>query len=159
MPQTCSVCRHVQRQEIEEALLAGEPLRNIAKRSGTSPATLLRHRPHIAAAVVRAIEETDRDRAADLLGKARDLEREAKRLGEKAEREGDVRAALLAVREVGRLLELTARLLGLFQREAPGGTHITVYEVLYSPQVSQGPQRGPERPALPAGEGGPITPP
>lgn len=152
MPPTCTVCRSVQRQEIEEALLAGEPLRNIAKRTGTSPATLLRHRPHIAAAVVRRAEESDRDRAADLLAKARDLEREARRLGLKAERDGDVRAALLAVRERGRLLELTARLLGLFQPEtAPGGVTVNVIQMV-APGAT-------ERLALPAGEGESIIPP
>ncbi len=146
MSRTCTICRHTAREEIEAALLSGEPLRSISKRSGTSPATLLRYRLHIAAAVVRGAEGADKERAADLLAKARDLEREAKRLGVKAERDGDVRAALWAVREVGRVLELTARLLGLYRPEAPPGG-VTV--VIMPMRELAAPERGPERLALP----------
>jgi hypothetical protein len=34
--QTCSIYRHEHREEIDKALIAEEPLRNIAKRTGTS---------------------------------------------------------------------------------------------------------------------------
>lgn len=65
MPQTCSICIHSQRTAIEQELVQGLPLRNIAKRYETSPATLSRHRdrclaPPIEEARVIASEPRER---------------------------------------------------------------------------------------------------
>jgi len=55
MPRTCTICRNERRNEIDAALLAGEPLRNIAKHSGTSIGALFRHkRGHLPANVPAA---------------------------------------------------------------------------------------------------------
>jgi len=43
MPRPCSICRHPERQAIDQALAAKEPYRNIAERFETSPAALHRH--------------------------------------------------------------------------------------------------------------------
>jgi len=70
------------------------------------------------------------ERAAALLDKVHALEAEAQRLGRKAEREGDVRTALLALREYGRALELLGRLTGVFKPEtAPGGVTVIFQRV------------------------------
>lgn len=47
MPRKCTICEHPQRSEIDAALAAGDPLRNIAKRFGTSTAALSRHKEHV----------------------------------------------------------------------------------------------------------------
>jgi hypothetical protein len=79
MPRTCTVCRHNQREAIEQALLAGEPLRNIAKRYGTSATALHRHRhDHLPAALTRANERAT-EKAEDQLLKF-DIAHRGKRL-------------------------------------------------------------------------------
>jgi hypothetical protein len=113
MPQTCTVCRLPNRHEAEKALLAGEPLRNIAERYGTSPPALLRHKgAHLPAKLVRAQEAQEIASADSLAAKLVAIEAEARRLGQKAEEAGDVRTALMAVRELVRLTELAARISG-----------------------------------------------
>jgi|SoiMetStandDraft_2_1073263.scaffolds.fasta_scaffold11612_5 hypothetical protein len=44
MPRPCSICTHPQRQAIDQALTAGEALRNMAPRFGTSVTALHRHK-------------------------------------------------------------------------------------------------------------------
>jgi hypothetical protein len=111
MAQTCRVCRLANRNEVEEALLAGEPLRNIAERSGTSATALHRHKEaHLPIKLVRAAESREIDSAESLTAKLRAIEAEARRLGQKAEKAGDTRTALVAIRELVRLIELAARI-------------------------------------------------
>ncbi len=125
MPQTCTICRHEERAAIDESLVAGEPMRNIAKQTRTSLASLHRHRGHIADTVIRASETRSDELGVSLLSKIHAMEAEAQRLGKKAESEGDLRAALLALRELGRAFELQGRLLGAFGHERAAST-ITV---------------------------------
>ncbi len=107
MPRTCSVCRHPQRAEVDRALLAGEPERAIAGRYNVSRAALGRHRAHIAAAV-QAQQALTIER---LLSDLDDLQRRALTLLTKAERAGDLRAALAGVREAREVLATAAKLL------------------------------------------------
>lgn len=58
MGRSCSICESETRQGIEEALAAGEALRDIAERYGKSKSSLGRHRDHIDIASVAAQEET-----------------------------------------------------------------------------------------------------
>jgi hypothetical protein len=116
MPQTCTICRHTRRQEIEEALLAGDSLRNIAKRFGTSPSALLRHKSHLPASLVKANDAREAARADGLLAKVREMEAEARRIGRKAEHEGDLRCAIASIKQVVEIVELMARLLDAFPK-------------------------------------------
>jgi len=77
------------------------------------------------------------------------MEAEAQRLGAKAEREGDLRAALLAIRELGRALELQGKMVGAFQPKTAPAT-ITVNILVMG-------EGGDDRLALPA-DGGPAAP-
>jgi hypothetical protein len=127
MPQTCTICRHRERAAIDADLVTGVPLRRIAAQSGTSTGALVRHRCHISNAVIAAAETCEQDRGTSLLGKIHAMEAEAQRLGKKAESEGDLRAALLALRELGRAFELQGRLMGVFQpKTAPGVITVNV---------------------------------
>jgi hypothetical protein len=47
MPCSCTICTHPQRTAIETALVAGDAFRMMAKRFGTSPAALFRHKEHL----------------------------------------------------------------------------------------------------------------
>ena len=51
MPRVCTVCQHPDRCAIDEALVRGQSLRNIAKRCGTSVTALFRHKDHIPTAL------------------------------------------------------------------------------------------------------------
>ena len=112
MPRTCTVCVHPQLDEINRLIIGREPLRNIAKRVSLSTAALFRHAKHIPAALARASEAATVARADGLLDQLRELTAEAQRIKQKAEKEGDYRAALAAVRELCRIVELIARLRG-----------------------------------------------
>ena len=121
MPPTCTVCRLEKRQEAEKALIAGEPLRSIAERFGTSPQSLLRHKDgHFPARLVKAKEAREADSAESLTAWLSGIEDEARRLGQKAEKGGDLRTALLAVRELLRQFELKAKVWAT-QQQASGG--------------------------------------
>ncbi len=113
MPRSCTVCHHVQRATIEAALLAGDALRDIARRYATGKDALARHRAqHLPARLAMARQAEEAAGADSLLDKARDLEETARRLCKQAEASGDPRTALQGVRELGRLLELSGRLRG-----------------------------------------------
>jgi hypothetical protein len=120
MPRTCTVCHHSEREAIDADLVVGTPYRHIATRTGTSTAALVRHRSHITAAVVQAAASRDQEHGVSLLDRVYELQAEAQRLGAKAEREGDLRAALMALRELTRAFELQGRLVGAFQHETAG---------------------------------------
>ena len=126
MPRTCTICRHAEREKIDTDLVAGVPLRRIAAQSDTSTGALQRHRSHIAAEIVQVAETHEHERGASLLQKMHQMEAEARRLGKKAESEGDLRAALMALRELGRAFELQGRMLGAFHQPDKASAGITV---------------------------------
>jgi Helix-turn-helix domain len=112
----CTVCHHPQRAEIEQALVAGVTLREIGKRFDRSKTTIAKHaKKHVPDAAQKALDAAnDRDvEAGDaILAEVEKLKSEARRLQAHAERRKDYRAALTAIRELTRLVELSARLLG-----------------------------------------------
>lgn len=98
MPRRCLVCLSPDRPAVDEALVGGTPFRNVAERFGTSVGSLFRHRRScIPAALVRVEEARKGAEAGSLYAKVQALEADARRLKEKAERDGDIRAALVAV--------------------------------------------------------------
>jgi len=113
MPRTCTVCGHAEREAIDRALLAGEAFRNIAERFGTSPTAVFRHKAdHVPAALAQASEAAEVARADGLLDQLAELRADARRIGGKAEGAGDLKTALAGVRELVRIVELTAKLVG-----------------------------------------------
>lgn len=50
-------CARSERPAIDQALVAGEPLRNIAERVSISPESLLRHKSHVSQAIEKASEK------------------------------------------------------------------------------------------------------
>ncbi len=113
MPRTCTVCTHSERAEIDQALLAGEPFRNIAKRYGTSPPALFRHRKaDIPATLAKAKEAAEEATADSLFDRLKGLAAEAKAILEEARASNHHSVALQAIGRAEKLLELEARLLG-----------------------------------------------
>ena len=127
MPRICTICTHTERAAIEASLLADEPLRDIAGRTGTTKSALDRHRDHIPKTLAKAKDAVEVSRADDLLAKVQGLEADARRIAAAAEESDDLRTALAGVRELTRIVELLARLRGELQES-------TTVNVLVAPE-------------------------
>ncbi len=127
MGRRCTVCTHPKRDEIDRALIAGEPYRDIARRYGLSKDALRRHREHIPKELARSREAEEVARADELLGQVQELRDRALSILDKAERSKDLRTALQAIREARQCVELLAKLAGELS-EAPQ------VNILLSPQ-------------------------
>jgi hypothetical protein len=121
MPRTCTVCAHPERHAIDLALVNGQPCRSIASRYVTiGRMALERHKAaHLPVKLVHADAAADLAEACDLLSQVRDLlsqvrdlQTSALRMLQKAEKAGDLRTALGAIREARSNLELLAKLTG-----------------------------------------------
>ncbi len=100
MPQSCTVCRHEKRDEIDRELLDGKPFRHIAERFGTSASALVRHKANdIPVALSKAHEVAATNYGDDLFSHVKDLNRRTLAILRQAEISGDPRTALAAIRE------------------------------------------------------------
>src|SRR5215472_4519228 len=122
MPRTCLACASPERAAIERALVSREPLRNIAKRVSISPAGLLRHKSHVAQAIVKAGERREERLGDGLLDEMRRVQSKAWELLSKSESEGDHRGAIVALREVRECLESLGEMLA--KADAPQHTGV-----------------------------------
>src|SRR5215470_8554914 len=105
MPRTCLACSSSERTAIDNALVTGEPLRNISKRVSISPAGLLRHKSHVSLAIMKASERREERLGDNLLEEMRRVQQKAWDLLATAESQGDHRGAIVALREVRECLE------------------------------------------------------
>lgn len=131
----CSVCSHPERAEIDRAIVVGELPRAISKRFSESvridEQAVRRHaNSHLPrgamASAVEAQTEGEKARATDLVLTARQLLSKSVSILQRAEQSGDLRAALMGIREASRCTELMGKLMGDIQE-----THVT--NVLVSP--------------------------
>ena len=132
MPRTCTVCRSPRVDEINHALLANEPYRDIARRCSLSPAAVLRHKEHIPLAVVKAKKAGEALQGDDLLRSIRSLHERTMRILDDAEAAGDRTNALRAVQQARGNIELLGRLLGELEASSPTSTKI---EIIYIDQT------------------------
>lgn len=110
---TCTVCRSEARNTVDEALVAGTPHRSVAEQHGLSASAVFRHQQsHLPAAIVRAHELSEVAHGEGLLTQIRQLQSDALGILAKAEKAGDLRTALMAVREVRGTLELVGKVTG-----------------------------------------------
>jgi hypothetical protein len=117
MPRQCTVCGHEQRQEIEAALIAETPYREITRRYRVSKDALSRHKSdHLPVHLSKAKEAAEVAQADDLLAELRGLRAKAHELLTAAEKQGDLRTALAGIREARACLELLAELEGELDR-------------------------------------------
>jgi hypothetical protein len=113
MPQVCTICRHRRRQEIDEALLAGDPLRSIADRYGLSKTALIRHKSdHLPAQLVKAKGAAE-VLSADLLhNRLEELRQETLCVLRLAKKARDNRTLLAAIGRLEGQLRLVAEMAG-----------------------------------------------
>lgn len=117
MPRKCTICAHPDREDIDQALVAGDlSYRAIADRFGIARSSLIRHKTnHLPATLAQAQEAQEVARAGDLLSQLGQLRAEAQRIKNKAEAAGDFRTALTGIRELVRIVELMAKVSGELQ--------------------------------------------
>ena len=116
MPRKCTICHHVEREEIDAALVRRDTFRNIAAQHGVSTSALVRHSDdHLPKALLKARDVAEVAAADNILGQMQDLRERALAILTKAEDSDDLRTALGAIRECCRCIELLGRLAGELQ--------------------------------------------
>jgi predicted RNA-binding Zn ribbon-like protein len=108
----CTVCIHPAREQIDRALISEVSYRSVAKRFDISELATFRHRQHLPATLVKAREVQEVVEANSLVQEVQALAAKARDLTAKAEAAGDLRTALMGLREIARVLELRARVAG-----------------------------------------------
>jgi hypothetical protein len=118
MSRTCTICTHREREAIDRALVAGEAANALAARYCTvGRMALQRHAAnHLPAALAEAHEAEQAAHGDDLLARLDALSRDAHRIKDRAEAEGDLRTALAGIRELVRIVEVLAELRGALDR-------------------------------------------
>ena len=117
MPRSCLICSHSDRAAIDRALLTSS-LRDITRRYAIKKDAAARHKAeHLPELLARAYEAEQVAQADDLLREVQALRSKAYRLLMAAEAAGDLRTALLGVREARSCLELLAEMEGRVNRQ------------------------------------------
>jgi hypothetical protein len=114
MTQSCGICSHPDRKKIDQEIIKGTPLRDIAGRYGTSKSSLQRHQKagHIPAAIAKAEEAKEVAQGDKLLRYTKVLLGKAISYMNQAEDAGDLRTACGAVREARACIELLGKVTG-----------------------------------------------
>lgn len=113
VPRTCTICNHPQRAAIDQALVSGGSLRDIAGRFGVAKSSLERHRmDHLPQAIVKAAEQQDIRHAIDIIKQLQIINGVSLNILIDARNTGNPVLALKAIDRVQRQIELQAKLLG-----------------------------------------------
>ena len=117
MPRVCTICTHAERDAIDRALVAGEPIRGLSALYGVSERALGRHRDnHLPAALAQAEAAAEVARGDDLLDQVDQLLRWARGIIAEAAKAKDLRTALQGIREARGCLELMGQLMGQIEK-------------------------------------------
>jgi len=117
MPRQCTICTHPERDAINTALASQAPYRVVAQRYAASPDAVYRHKvDHLPVVLVKAHAAKETALADDLLGQVKLLRNKAISILGKAEAAGDLRTALLGIREARACVELLLEVEGELNR-------------------------------------------
>ena len=126
MPRRCSICHHQGLEGINRALVEGIAFPVLVAKYRVSKDALSRHKAnHLPATLVKAQEAQAVARADDLLDEVRSLQARALTILDRAERVGDLRTALGAIREARGNLELLAKLMGQIDKRPHVHLHLS----------------------------------
>ena len=113
----CSICQHPARTAIDKALVEGAAFSKVAAKYRVSEDALGRHKAaHVPAKLAKAEEAKAVDLADDLLAQVKQLRNKAIAILIKAEDAGDLRTALLGIREARACVELLGEMEGELNR-------------------------------------------
>lgn len=113
MPRVCTVCTHENRAEIDQAIVAGTPLRDIAIQNAVGKDALMRHKSdHLPASLVQAAGAEEVKDALNVLDQLRAINDTTRAILAEARKSKDGELALKAVDRIQRQIELQAKLLG-----------------------------------------------
>ena len=117
MPRTCTVCTHPERTAIDKALATGTAFPALAAKYRVSEDAIGRHKAaHLPAKLAKAHAAKETALADDLLGQVKQLRNKAISILMLAEQAGDLRTALLGIREARACVELLAEMEGELKR-------------------------------------------
>jgi hypothetical protein len=117
MPRVCTICTHPEREAINAALVDSIAYRTIADRYGLSHQALMRHKAeHLPSIMVKSEEAREVAHADDLVWQIKQLRNKAIGILGKAEKAGDLKTALMGVREARACIELLAEMEGEINR-------------------------------------------
>ena len=111
MAMTCKVCRHKEKEAIDRLIVNGEPLRSIARQYGVSGASLGRHKEKCLVEKLKAVKQQENLNSEKLIRQIEHLQTKALNILAIAEKCGDLRTALQAIREARGNLELANKLM------------------------------------------------
>ncbi len=113
MPRVCTVCRHPQRVAIDQSLVAGGSLRDIAGQYGLSKSAVERHQAeHLPATLVRGEEARQEAHALDVVTQLKTINAVSMHILKEARDAHNGDLALKAVDRIQKQIELQAKLLG-----------------------------------------------
>ena len=112
MPRTCTVCAHESRADIDKALVAGTPYRDIALRFSLGVMAVQRHKAHVAQAIVQVQEAKEEAQALDVVKQLKTINASTVAILHEARQQRDPDIALKAIDRIQRQIELQAKLLG-----------------------------------------------
>ena len=113
MPRICTVCEHPEKDGIDRALVGSASNRSVASLYDVSEAAVRRHKgKHLPAKLAMAQAAEEVAEADTLLDQVKGLQSRAYGILDRAEKAGELRTALSAIREARGNLELLAKLLG-----------------------------------------------
>ncbi len=126
MSRACSICTHLRRPEIDQALIDGLAYRAIARQfDGTSRGALSRHTAHIPEHLKKAAESAEEIEADKLVVQLKKLNAEVWGVLRDARQKGNGFLVLQAVARAQALIETQAKLIGQLN---DGGVTINLIE-------------------------------
>ena len=131
MPQPCTICTHPERAAIDQALVGTAPYLRIAEQYGVSEQAIRRHAAgHLPEALAKGETAKERTRADILLEQIEGLRNHALHILGRAEKAGELRTAIAAIREARECIELLLEVEGRLRRGS-------VVNILIAPQWLQ----------------------
>ena len=131
MTQVCTICASPHRAEIDRGLIRGESMRSLAARYGTGRESIRRHRQdHLSEFLLRAYAADEAARADGLLADIERIRESAFDLLDRAERAGEWKARVAAIRECRENIRILAELHGRLEASR---ANVTV-NILTSPE-------------------------
>jgi hypothetical protein len=133
MPRPCTVCSHPNRDKIDEALLSGTAIRDVAGQHDLRKSAVDRHRSHIGTLLAEAGQrqaELEADHGDDLLGQVKSLTRDLRQALEDAKQAKSLSAFLQVTDRLQKQAALQAQLL---ERAEVVGPHRYVLRWQYCP--------------------------